>query len=142
MSGFTYPTLSTTVPLYNFLIDHTEDTIDNKKNKDEIDEIDQMDETDEIDQIDETDEIDQINETDEVNENTILKKAAEKCKIKLLKYYNKTNSAYLIATILDPRLKLQYYEDHKWGKELIESIKNKLVYFLIFFKFFLNYIIY
>jgi hAT-like transposase, RNase-H fold len=88
MSGSTYPTLSTTVPLYNSLIDHIEDTIA----------------TDDIEQ-------------------TIYDAAVE-CKTKLLGYYNKTNNACLIATVLDPRIKLRYYKDNEWGDDLIGSIQQ------------------
>ena len=77
MSSSTYPTLSTTIPLYNTLIDH----IENIAAKEGIE--------------------------------PLIQDAAGKCKLKLLEYYNKTNRTYLIATILDPRLKLWYYSDNK-----------------------------
>lgn len=48
--------------------------------------------------------------------------AIESCKNKLLEYYNKTNETYLIATILDPRLKLQYYKDNEWEAEMVNDI--------------------
>ena len=86
MSDSTYPTLITTVRLYNTLIDHTEDTIDSENTDPEI------------------------------------KEAAKKCQEKLMVYYNKTGKTYLAATVLDPRFKMQYYEDNKW-KELIEDIR-------------------
>jgi len=88
MSGSTYPTLSTTVPLYNSLVDHIEDTI----NMGDIEQI--------------------------------ISDAAEECKTKLLGYYNKTNNACLIATVLDPRLKLRYYRDNDWGDDLISNIQQ------------------
>ena len=75
MSSSTYPTLSTTVPLYNILINHIEDT---------------------------TSAMDKLLTDIEL----VIKEAAKKYKNKLLKYYNKTNHACLIATILDPRLKI------------------------------------
>lgn len=86
MSSSTYPTLSTTIPLYNTLIDHIEDTasIDNLEPE--------------------------------------IAAAIESCKSKLLEYYNKTNKTYLIATILDPRLKLQYYKDNDWEEEIVNGI--------------------
>lgn len=94
MSSSTYPTLSTTIPLYNSLMDHTEDIIN--------------------------------------SENIIsIKEAAEKCKEKLLEYYNKTNETYLIATVLDPRFKMLYYEENGWSQNEIKEINQKLV-FLIF----------
>jgi hypothetical protein len=96
MSGFTYSTISTVIPLYNCLIDHIEDTIDN------------------------------INIIDSI----II--AANKCKDKLLTYYNKTNDTYLFATILDPRLKLQYYKNNNWDNLLINNIQQRLIYILLF----------
>ncbi len=107
MSGFTYSTLSITIPYYNFLIDHIEDIIDNKKKNNENNESDDN------------------NENENNNENNELKQAAKVCKNKLLEYYNKTNNTYLIATILDPRLKLEYYQNNNWRNELIDNIKNK-----------------
>jgi hypothetical protein len=57
--------------------------------------------------------------------NDFLEKSVEDCNRKLLEYYNKTNSAYLIATILDPRFKMSYYEQNEWGNELINDVRNK-----------------
>ncbi|CAG8648371.1 8187_t:CDS:2, partial [Funneliformis mosseae] len=91
MSGFTYPTISTVIPLYNLLIDHIEDTIDN------------------------------------INTLPSIKLAAEKCKEKILEYYNKTNNIYLFATILDSRLKLQYFKGKEWGDELIKTIQESFL---------------
>jgi hypothetical protein len=88
MSGSTYPTLSTTVPLYNILIDHIEDTAS-------LESAEQ-----------------------------IIITAAAICKEKLEEYYNKTNKTCLIATILDPRFKIQYYEDNNWN-ELVSEIHEK-----------------
>jgi predicted DNA-binding protein with PD1-like motif len=88
MSNSIYPTLSVTIPIYNTLIDHVEDTISSV----EID--------------------------------PIITEAAGACKEILLKYYNKTNESYIIATILDPRLKIQYYKDNNWGDELVATNKN------------------
>ncbi len=107
MSGFTYFTLFITIPYYNFLIDHIEDIIDNKKKNNENNESDDN------------------NKNENNNENNELKQAAKVCKNKLLKYYNKTNNTYLIAIILDPRLKLKYYQNNNWENKLIDNIKNK-----------------
>ena len=63
-------------------------------------------------------------------------KAAEKSKKKLLEYYNKTNDAYLVATILDPRLKMWYYRDNEWEEELLAKIQEMLIYF---FKYIFKY---
>ena len=54
-----------------------------------------------------------------------MKEAANKCKNKLLEYYNKTNDTYLIVTILDPRLKMEYFIDNDWDSELITQIKQR-----------------
>ncbi|GBC07729.1 hypothetical protein RclHR1_07660005 [Rhizophagus clarus] len=59
--------------------------------------------------------------------NDFLKKAVEDCNRKLLEYYNKTNNACLIATILDPRFKMSYYEQNEWGNELINDVHNKIM---------------
>ena len=91
MSSSTFPTLSTTIPLYNILIDHVEDVIN--------------DETEEESTA--TDEIESSENEKENDEkwSQLIKNASKKCKEKLLEYYNKTNDSYLISTILDPRLK-------------------------------------
>ena len=53
-----------------------------------------------------------------------IKKVAKKCYTKLKEYYNKINKTYTIATVLDPRFKMQYYEINNW-KELIVGINTK-----------------
>ncbi|CAB4376342.1 unnamed protein product [Rhizophagus irregularis] len=116
MSGSHYPTLSLTVPLYNILIDHVEDVIGNYKEDDD----------DEDDDEENNEENNGENDDDE-KWNQIVKKAAKKCKVKLLEYYNKTNDTYLISTILDPRLKLKYYKDHNWEETLVNTIYQKFV---------------
>jgi len=130
MSSSTYPTLSTTIPLYNILIDHIEDIIENEEIENEesaiIDEIESNTSTSENE-----------NEQDKIW-SKLIKDASTKCKKKLLEYYNKTNDSYLISIILDPRLKLQYYKDQEWGEQLIGEIQQKLVYWLIFNNFLLN----
>jgi hypothetical protein len=114
MSGSTYPTLSTTIPLYNILIDHMEDII-----SDELGDL-----------IIESEELDTETESNNTENqwSLLIKESAKKCKTKLLEYYNKTNDSYLIAVILDPRLKVQYYQDHDWGETLINEIQKKSVY--------------
>jgi len=107
MSGSFYPTLSMTIPLYNILIDHVEDVIGNE----DIQEIDE--------------DIEENNSENEVEWNQIIKEAAKKSRTKLLEYYNKTNNTYLISTILDPRLKFQYYKDQKWEDSLTNNIYQK-----------------
>jgi len=90
MSGSKYSTLTMTIPLYNELIDHTEDYMYSKDKSKQF-----------------------------------LREPAKNCREKLLEYYNKTNDAYLIATILDPRFKMVYYKDAEWGDELINEIHEK-----------------
>lgn len=107
MSGSFYPTLSMTIPLYNILIDHIEDVIGDEN----------------IQEIDEN--IDNNDNENEEEWNQIIKEAAKKSRVKLLEYYNKTNDTYLISTILDPRLKFQYYKDQNWEDTLTNSIYQK-----------------
>ncbi|GES82755.1 zinc finger BED domain-containing protein RICESLEEPER 2-like [Rhizophagus clarus] len=59
--------------------------------------------------------------------NDFLKKVVGDCNRKLLEYYNKINNACLIATILDPRFKMSYYEQNKWENELINDVRNKFL---------------
>ncbi|GES72958.1 zinc finger BED domain-containing protein RICESLEEPER 2-like [Rhizophagus clarus] len=94
MSGSKYSTLSTTIPLYNELIIHTEEYLESEE---------------------------------PAISNDFLKKAVEDCNRKLLEYYNKTNNACLIATILDPRFKMSYYEQNEWENELINDVHNKFL---------------
>ena len=118
MSGFTYSTLSSVIPLYNLLIDHIEDTIGN-----DLDENNENEDDNGNDNENENEVENENNDNDNNNNKwKKLKKDAKKCRKKLLEYYNKTNDSYLIATILDPRLKLEYYRDHEWEEELINDI--------------------
>ena len=84
ISSSIYLILSTTISLYNTLINYTENTIDSM----DID--------------------------------PIIKEAAKKCWEKLTEYYNKISKTYLVATILDPRFKMQYYENNKWEDMIVE----------------------
>jgi len=46
---------------------------------------------------------------------------------KIRKYYSLAEaSVYYIATILDPRLKLDYYKQHKWEKKWIKMAKQSI----------------
>lgn len=47
---------------------------------------------------------------------------------KLLGYCQKTNIWHISAIVLDPRLKFQYFEDLGWSLQLINQIKDMLVY--------------
>ncbi|CAB5357790.1 unnamed protein product [Rhizophagus irregularis] len=119
LDGSHYPTLSLTVPLYNILIDHVEDVIGNDKEDDDDDDDDEENEENNEENNGEND--------DDEKWNQIVKKAAKKCKVKLLEYYNKTNDTYLISTILDLKLKLKYYKDHNWEETLVNTIYQKFV---------------
>ncbi|GES73161.1 zinc finger BED domain-containing protein RICESLEEPER 2-like [Rhizophagus clarus] len=94
MSSSLYPTLSMLIFLYNALIDHMEDYI--SEGEEENTREDENESEDEI---------------GNDNEESTIKKAAMNCRVKLLHYYNKTNDAYIIVTILDLKLKMKYYND-------------------------------
>ena len=111
MSGSSYPTLSMTVPLYNILIDYVKDVIGDENEENQIDDENNSEEEEE--------------EEEEEEWSQVIKNAAKKSKVKLLEYYNKTGDTYLIATILNSHLKLQYYKDQKWDNELISNIYQK-----------------
>ena len=119
MFGSAYSTLSTTIPLYNILIDHLEDIINNN----EIDDSEGS-----------STETESNTSENEKRKNKkwsqLIKETSKKCRDKLLEYYNKTNDSYLISIILDSRLKLQYYYDNEWGDQLINEIKEKLVFYI------------
>ena len=53
-----------------------------------------------------------------------IREAIKKYYIKLKEYYNKTNKTYTIATVLDPRFKMQYYKINNW-EELIDGINTE-----------------
>src|SRR3954447_3941959 len=108
MSSSSYPTLSITIPLYNILIDHIEDHISEESN-DEINEKTEFD----------------VNSEKNNEWNQLISEASVKCRTKLMEYYNKTNDSYLISIILNPRLKLKYFQDHEWDENLINEIQQK-----------------
>ncbi|EXX56006.1 hypothetical protein RirG_220070 [Rhizophagus irregularis DAOM 197198w] len=92
VSSAKYPILSTTIPIYNFLIDKLESYCD-KSNYSDI---------------------------------------ANAVKVginKLDTYYTKTDDTnmYTVATVLDPRLKLNYYEDNKWKHSFIRYAKETVL---------------
>ncbi|CAJ0747751.1 16278_t:CDS:10 [Entrophospora sp. SA101] len=81
-----YPTLTSTVPIFNWLIDNLEDYEHN------------------------------LNGTSDIKGK--VKEVIEKLKF----YYIRTDaSVYTIATILDPRLKLDYYRDNNWEANFINN---------------------
>ena len=98
MFSSSYPTLSMVIPLYNALIDHTEDYADK-------------------------------------DEDSFIKTAATKSQAKLLEYYNKTNDACIIVTILDSRLKMDYYNDETWNDDQKKEIHEKLIYIFLFYNY-------
>lgn len=122
MSSSSYPTLSMTIPLYNILIDHVEDILKEPNNEIEKDDDNEDDKIDE--EAEETE-----SEKDE-KWNQLIRNASNKCRTKLLEYYNKTGDSNLISIILDPRLKMQYFQDHEWGETLINDAQHKLVYYI------------
>ena len=93
MSGFTYPTISATIPLYNHFIDHVEDIIGSDESDDDISESEPVN----IEPETETD----TNTTEKKKWSSLIKEASVKCKAKLLLYYNKTNDSYLISIMLE-----------------------------------------
>jgi hypothetical protein len=128
MSSSSYPTLSFTIPLYNILIDHVEDTLKNLNNENKKD--DDNEEAEEEEETEETESDVQTETEKDEKWNQLIKDASNKCRTKLLEYYNKTGDSYLISIILDPRLKLQYFQDHEWGETLINDAQQKLVYYI------------
>lgn len=58
-----------------------------------------------------------------------IRTAAKKAFAKINKQYEKTTAVYLVATILDPRLKLQYFKSKGW--ESGEDGRNLIVEYVI-----------
>ena len=68
--------------------------------------------------------MDRIEDFQELNASTNMKNAASKAIKKLKIYYAKTDAiVFTIATIIDPRLKVFYHEEHKWERKYIEEAK-------------------
>jgi hypothetical protein len=56
----------------------------------------------------------------------IMKNAALQAMEKIKIYYQKTDAAaFTVATLIDPRLKLFYHEEHRWEKIYIEAAKSQ-----------------
>jgi hAT family C-terminal dimerisation region len=88
-SGEEYPTLTASIPGYNYLIDRLEDAKTQHKNE------------------------------------AIILAAIEAALRKLLQYYVLADAdVYPIATILDPRVKMEYYKFYHWGRKFINEAKN------------------
>ena len=68
------------------------------------------------------DHLEDIKDRNNIDSN--IQEVAKICREKILEYYNKTNKTYMLAVILDPRFKMQYYENNSW-KDLIEEIKKE-----------------
>jgi len=62
---------------------------------------------------------------------SIVSEAADLALKKIQFYYNKTNNAYYIATILDPRFKLGYFEDEK-DKDSVKSADVKKIFVSVY----------
>ncbi|ORY99654.1 hypothetical protein BCR42DRAFT_444621 [Absidia repens] len=60
--------------------------------------------------------------------NVLLKAAAEKCKIKLLSYYSKTDDIlhYNVGLVLDPRMKTAYHDAVNWETKYETQAKDML----------------
>ena len=87
ISGSSYPTIQTVIPIYDKLI-----TMLEFKEKD--------------------------------NTSDLVKKAATAGKNKLQKYYDKTTNYHDIATVLDPRLKLEFFKRKNFKREYVSSVNE------------------
>jgi hypothetical protein len=86
-----YPTLTTTIPIYDCILDKIKAFADTH------------------------------------SESRALVEAAEAAKKKLETYYTKSNAAvYPVATVLDPRFKLQYYREHNWDPQRVELARDNV----------------
>ncbi len=55
-----------------------------------------------------------------------MKMAADKARAKLLKYYNKVTPLYCIASALDPRINLEYFQNEDWDDQYIKEWTTKM----------------
>lgn len=97
--GDKYPSVSVVVPLYNTLLDHVSTYI-------------------------------KANSPDDLNEfSSAMFQAASSCHEVLVNYYDVTSDACTVATVLDPRLKLEYYQtDEEGNQESVGNIKKVLTH--------------
>lgn len=58
------------------------------------------------------------------NTSDLVKKAATAGKNKLQKYYDKTTNYPDIATVLDPRLKLEFFKRKNFKREYVSSVNE------------------
>lgn len=54
-----------------------------------------------------------------------IKRGAEACKEKLLKYYRKTGWKECTVTVLDPRFNLKYFKDNGWERSVLDEVQKK-----------------
>lgn len=108
MEGAKYPTLNAVIPLYNLLIDHVMDWVEGEDDGPESqdDDPEPQDEEPEATRR-------HLKETIE---------GAKAARSKLVQYYQKTTSTYLIPIVLDPRLKLAYFQNNKHWKDLTQTV--------------------
>ncbi len=66
-------------------------------------------------------------EIKEKDRSLIIRKAATAGKEKLAKYYDMTTNYHDIATVLDPRLKLVFFQKEKYLNTYIKSVKERSV---------------
>ncbi|EXX56618.1 hypothetical protein RirG_214550 [Rhizophagus irregularis DAOM 197198w] len=98
--------------MYNFLLDKLEDEYDKRKESDK-----------EEDEEEEDDDSDDDNESKNDEILCALKQSIEKIK----KYYTFTSGLiYTAATILDPRIKIQYYKDNMWEESFIQEARKQV----------------
>jgi len=77
--------------------------------------------------------IDALEEFIEQEDDDTLKEAANEGKLKLLKYYTKTDSTpvYAVATAMDPRMRFGWWEANEWGvyiqksKDMVKKVWNQ-----------------
>ncbi|CAB4405664.1 unnamed protein product [Rhizophagus irregularis] len=100
--------------------EEAEDTEDNLKDTIYKDKYDKKKESDKKEDEKEDDD---DNESENNKILCILKQSIEKIK----KYYTFTSGLiYTAATILDPRIKLQYYKDNMWEKSFIQETRKQV----------------
>ena len=102
IEGLKHPTLNVVIPLYNSLIDHVKDWMDEENYP-------------------------KNNEGGNRCKEIIA--GASVAREKLLEYYDKTAEVYIVPVVLDPRLKLNYFDAQEWGSLLETKVKAAYVFF-------------
>jgi hypothetical protein len=145
LSAASYPTLNIAVRVYNHLFDKLEDLRklcsdevdgqDDETGDEEVDEEDYEEDQEEADSQAENDEEDKQDKGDDktiINQcspamKRTLKSAIQAAHRKMREYYGKTwADMYMIALILDPRLKMDYFEDNHWEEEHVAHAKGAI----------------